>query len=143
MNGQSVRVGVLLVALLLVGCRTTWESLDSVVLPRECKPSSECRSFSFSPQLDQVLYKCDSDWWLASLPSLDDARPIRTADGASDTWSMLGWMPDGETLLVRSHNLTGRTDEWWLVKVDDLDDRSHLCTLPSLVSGTKLQRVPI
>lgn len=127
MNKKIVRAGILLTILLLVRCTTAWKSLDGVVLS---KPSSGCKLLSFSPQLDRVLYKCDGGWWLASLPGQDDAIPIKTTDSASETWSEPEWTPDGKTFLVMSSDLAKDTNEWWLVKVDDLDDRTHLCTLP-------------
>lgn len=140
MNKRISQAEVFLLALLLAGCithattgetpekqetREVWETLDDVVLPCECK------LFSFSPQLDRVLYECDKDWWLASLPDLDDATPIIATDGAYEALSMLGWMPDGKTFVVKSYNLAEHTADWWSVRADNLDDRTHLCTLTS------------
>jgi len=119
---QAVRITPLALVLLLVGCISP--SWNGVVLP-------ESNVRSVSPHLNWVTYDYNDELWLASLPDLERAVRITEANDTSLSWSMhTWWMPDGTGFLIRSRNRAECTETWWLVKTDDLEARSSLCTLP-------------
>jgi dipeptidyl aminopeptidase/acylaminoacyl peptidase len=121
MNKHITRLGILLMVFLLAGCARAW---NRVILP------SQCRNYSFSPRLDQVLYECDDGLRLASLPNLEDATLISIPGDASARWSGYGWRPDGQAILLSSYKPAGDTEDEWLVEANDLEAKTHLCTLP-------------
>jgi Tol biopolymer transport system component len=122
MNKRIVTTGMVLIMLLLASCKTAW---DRVVLP------GKCNSFSFSPHLDWLVYRCNDDLWLASLPSLQNAVSIAPTSDTSAVWSTYtSWMPDGTGFLMKSSERAQGTETWWLVKIDNLNARIRLCTQP-------------
>lgn len=130
MNKRLTGIGIFLVLLLVVGYLlsrdkdpTDW---DGIILPKNI--------YFFSPRLNWVTaYGGRHSIELMPLPNVEDKVEIDMRDEAH--WELDEWMPDGTGFLVHSFDSSEDTVTWWLMKVNNFDERIPLCTLPDLHRG--------